>query len=145
MRWFFWTLFALAAAGWLGDAVHQHAAGLGSVQAAFAGLPATMAVLAVGLLPIVLMLPLIYFEQDLKIKAAETASAALKIEAELKKTASAMLAMAETAVGTTTSILQIFLAWSLGRLGHNQTLICLTPRILAQRPIHQPAFTGCPA
>ncbi|WP_233224524.1 hypothetical protein [Thiomonas sp. X19] len=135
MWWFFWTLFVLATAAWLGDAVHQHAAGLAWGQAAFAGLPATMLVLTLGLLPILLMLPLIYFERDLKNRAAETALAAFRIAEEMKKTASSMLALAETAVNTVSSILHLFLAWSPQGLGVNQTLVYLTPRILAQQPI----------
>lgn len=94
-----------------------------------------MLVLALGLLPIGLMLPLIYFDRDLKNRATETAFAALSSSVELKKTASAVLAMAEAAVGSITSILRLFLAWSPQGLGVNQTLVYLTPRILAQRPI----------
>lgn len=133
--WFLWTLFALAAAGWLGDAVHQHAAGLSSAQAAFAGLPAMMLVLALGLLPLALMLPLHHFERALEDRAADTALLARAISGELKKMAGEMLAVAEAVLGAIASVLQMFLAWSPQGLGVNQTLVHLVPRILAQRPI----------
>lgn len=139
---FLWTLLGLAAAAWWVDAIHQHAAGLAWGQAVFAGLPAMMLVLALGLLPIGLMLPLIFFERALKKIAAAAVAAAQDAADRFQKSVASMTAFARSAACKTDWIQARFLASSPAGLGVNQNLVFLTPRILAQRPQAARACAG---
>ena len=141
---YLWALLALAAAAWLADALHQHAEGLGSVQAAFAGLPALMAVLAVGLLPLMAAMPLVEVERQLKSQAAAATAAALAAAKEFGDAQDLLLVLASHAWLKIARIQARFLASAAPGLAINQTRVFLTPRILAQRPFSQPALTGCP-
>ncbi|MHB1666469.1 hypothetical protein [Thiomonas sp.] len=93
-----------------------------------------MAVLAVGLLPILAATPLVELDRELKSKAASAKAAAGAAQKEFDAAAVLLLALASQVWIKLGLIQARFLASAAPGFAVNQTRVFLTPRILAQRP-----------